>query len=189
MKRIIYSLPLAAVLLFTGCEKEQLTPAATGASSQKPKPNVGSSEKSQITITNFTATYSCGAAVCNLVESIPNPPKYNMVQIVSNHGGTTIKYALYEVNSMTGFPMFDVAAKIIEFNCSLAATNYANGYLNNGAKIMVYAMHTSDSAPATIVMNAGGGAFVSPTQITDSDYEFVTLGNYEGAPGCGDPNG
>lgn len=186
MKRLIYGLPLAAVLLFSGCEKEQPTPAAAGATSQKPKPNVESNEKSAISITSITPLSACGGRVCN-AEDNTQPFKYNMIEVTINHSPTgTVNYALYEVTPWV--PGLEVGSRIAQFQCSLSTTRYANDLLNNGAKLMVYAMHPGDTAPSAVIIS-GGNVLFSPTQITDSDYDFVTLGNHEGAAGCGDPNG
>jgi hypothetical protein len=73
MKRMIYGLSMAATLLcFAACEKDNVNPL-TG----KKKP-VTSSEKA-VPVVTVSVSYSCGARICNLIESVPNPGKYNML--------------------------------------------------------------------------------------------------------------
>jgi hypothetical protein len=188
MKTTSYALLAAAFLFLAGsCEKEKPSPVNAAVESAKPS-GPESNSKSLISLTNPVVTFSCNAQFCDVIN-IVDQFKVNMFEISNNHGGTAIKYAIYELSSTPIIPNTSLyaGALIAQFNCSKTTTRYAGNSLNNGATIVVYAMHTTDTPPLSVVMN--GTALVSPAQITDSDYEVMVMGNHKGTPGCGDPNG
>lgn len=172
MRTLFIGLTMASlVVLAGGCEKENLP-----ATRKKPAP-VSANEKA---IPNFdlTTSYSCGGQVCGSYDIIPNP-RYNMLVMSNNNKHVTpVTYTLYERTYVGGG--VEVYAPFDQFTCGLAVSNYASALVNNNVKVLVIGTDAAFTAPNTTdnVVLIGGVLYPS---VSNSSYETVITGNYEGA--------
>jgi hypothetical protein len=176
MKRMIYGLTMAVtVIFFSSCEKDNVTPLAG-----KKKPVVTGSEKAAPSV-NVTTNYSCGARVCNAIEGTPSG-RYNMLTMQKVTGPSSLTYSLYERTFNSGG--IEVYTRYAQFSCSNTTTQYANGFLNNGAANLVCSTDVTNSPTLPgITQVYVNGVLQNPP--ADTDFDLVTLGNEEGASGCG----
>lgn len=168
MKKMIYGLSLAAVVLFTGgCEKDAIT-HRKGAAAQ-------GLEKSIPTF-DLTVSYSCGGQVCGSYDIIPNP-KYNMLVMGRTNKIHPVTYTLYERNYVGGG--VEVYAPFAQFTCSDEESRYASSLVNNNVKVLVIGTDAAYTAPNTTDNVALIGGVLYPP-VSNSSYSTVMTGNYEG---------
>lgn len=168
MKKLIYGLSLAAVVLFTGgCEKDSITSSR--------KKEAGASEKSIPTF-DLTVGYSCGGQVCGMYDFNPMP-KYNMLIMGRTNKIYPVTYTLYERNYVSGG--VEVYAPFDQFTCSDEESRYAGPLVNNNVKVLVIGTDAAYTAPNTtdnVVLI--GGTLYPP--VSNSSYSTVMTPGYEG---------